>query len=130
MLIKNTVFPPAQLAIFVKVVHTPIRTLLFPVDKMKLSYSSFISASFAALATSECITPNGLHRLEESGSYEGIEGALFSGEGPPYLFLPLAEPFIAQLVKAETPIQFRLAQIHGSTGEKSDLDAQISCDVC
>eukprot|EP00804_Cyclotella_cryptica_P022910 CCRYP_005085-RA/>CCRYP_005085-RA protein AED:0.25 eAED:0.25 QI:492/1/1/1/1/0.66/3/979/279 len=81
---------------------------------MKLAISLLLSASFAHLASSECITPNGLDKLE-TGVYEGIKGALFSGEGPPYLFLPLAEPFIAQLIKAETPIQFRLAQIHGST---------------
>jgi hypothetical protein len=87
---------------------------------MKLAFSIFLSASFARLASSECITPNGLDKLE-ADVYDGIRGTLFSGEGPPYLFLPLAEPFIAQLIKAETPIQFRLAQIHGSTGRMRRL---------
>ena len=81
---------------------------------MNLLLSTLLSASFASLATSECITPNGLHVLEESGARTGIEGALLSGQLP-YLFLPLAEPFIAEFIKAETPVQFRLAQIHGST---------------
>lgn len=83
---------------------------------MKLSFSLALSASFASLAASECITPNGLHILDQSGARTGIEQALLSGQLP-FLFLPLAEPFIAELVKAETPIQFRLAQIHGSTGK-------------
>jgi hypothetical protein len=83
---------------------------------MKFSFSLSLSASVASLAASECITPNGLHILDESGARPGIEGALLSGQLP-FLFLPLAEPFIAEFVKAETPIQFRLAQIHGSTGK-------------
>ena len=83
---------------------------------MKLLLSTLLSASFASLATSECITPNPMHVLDESGARTGIEGALLSGQLP-YLFLPLAEPFIAEFIKAETPVQFRLAQIHGSTGK-------------
>ena len=82
---------------------------------MKLLLSTLLSASFASLATSECITPNGLDVLDESAR-TGIEGALLGGQLP-YLFLPLAEPFIAEFIKAETPVQFRLAQIHGSTGK-------------
>jgi hypothetical protein len=81
---------------------------------MKLLFSFLLSASFASLAAAEaeCIIPDGLESLPD-GVSEGIEGALSSGTLP-FLFLPLAEPFIAQFVKAETPIQFRLAQIHGS----------------
>ena len=48
-----------------------------------------------------------------SGIADGIT-AVLAGEELPYLWLPQAQPFIGEVVKYETPVQFRLTQIHGS----------------
>ena len=66
------------------------------------------------LDAGSCHVPSGLVETLSQEVVDGISGALSSPELP-YLWIPLAFPFIGELVKNETPIQFRLAQIHGST---------------
>eukprot|EP00536_Pseudo-nitzschia_multiseries_P018310 jgi/Psemu1/70504/estExt_Genemark1.C_23710002 len=66
-----------------------------------------------ASAQTSCTPPTGLGTLPTEVT-SAITGALSSGTLP-YLWIPLAFPFIGEIVKFETPIQFRLAQIHGSS---------------
>jgi len=79
---------------------------------MKLSVA-FLLSLLPTSVRCDCNVPTGLDLLPQ-GVPDGISQALASGELP-YLWIPQASPFIGEIVKFETPIQFRLAQIQGTT---------------
>ena len=65
-----------------------------------------------ASASQGCIAPTGLDALPP-GATDGLAGALASGDLP-FLWVPIADPFIESIYPYETPIGLRIAHIHGA----------------
>ena len=59
----------------------------------------------------QCTVPTGLETLEtlRPGTLAQVEGMRAK---EPFLWLQYAFPFISEIIKPETPIQFRIGQIH------------------
>ena len=62
----------------------------------------------------QCTVSTGLDTLEtlRPGTLPQVKG---KRANVPFLWLPYAFPFINKIIKPETPIQFRIGQIHGAT---------------
>jgi len=62
----------------------------------------------------QCTVPTGLDTLDtlRPGTLAQVEAMRAN---VPFLWLPYAFPFINEIIKPETPIRFRIGQIHGST---------------
>ena len=81
------------------------------VSKAISTYISSLSIFLISPVYAACNNPQGLDELDKK-----VKDKLSDMDEFPYLWLPLAVPhLIGEVIKAETPIQFRVAQIHGST---------------